>query len=637
MFHLDENEDSQGEFIGMVEVGLDYDQPFIDDLKARNNADYKMWVTFEAAEVAGLGPGEDAPDAPIAELFYYAATDPTPLSIPKEVYRRVIHDRRPEIQSVSVAGEELTVLLAPMLAYGGRIIGVLEIRMVQTGPLSSMTQTRNNALILVGGLALLMLTVIGLTINLIVLRPLRHLANVAQSQLEGDMSARVQLSTRDEFGQLGLVFNTLTESLDNVLQGLESIVDERTHDLARRTAYQAASAEVSRAAASILDIDQLIRRMVELIRERFEFHYVGLFLVDETGEWAVLRDGTGESGQALLARGLRVRVGEGMIGWSIASAQSRVAAQASSDAQRLTLPELPDTRTEAALPLRSRGQVLGALSIEHDQADVFDQDTVTVLQTMADQIAVALDNARLLAANRETMQAERQAYGDLSRDAWAQMLRARGAWGFRYTKQASGIASQVVPAEGAWRSEMVQATQMGQSIVGDSTGEQTLAIPLKVREQVVGVLSFCKSEDSEDSNGETWTTGEIDLLEALVEQLSMALESARLYQDTQLHAAREQLTREITDEMRRNVDVEAVLQAAVTSLGQALGAPRTYVRLTIDEGRSAASVSPENGGANQYQEPAQGPSEETLLRWASLPGAKEPAPSPPKGDERNES
>ncbi len=349
---------------------------------------------------------------------------------------------------------------------------------------------------------------------------------------------------------------------------LEHRVAERTHDLERRSSYLAASAEVGRAAASILETDQLIRQVVELIRERFELYYVGLFLVDETGEWAVLRAGTGQAGQAMLTRGHRIKIGEGMIGWSIANAQARVALEVGEDAVRLATSELPDTRSEAALPLRSRGKVIGALTVQSTQPGAFDEAAIATLQTMADQVAVALDNARLFAESQAALEAARHAYGELSRQAWVELLRGRADWGYRYTRRS------IAPAEGDWRPEMLQAANMGQIVQVNGTKEPALAIPLKVRDQVVGALRFRKG-----TTGETWTAEEMALLETLVDQLGLALESARLYRDTQRRAARERLAGEIATRIRAAGDVDGILRTTVQEIRHVLGTSHGVIRL----------------------------------------------------------
>jgi len=434
-----------------------------------------------------------------------------------------------------------------------------------------------------------------------VLTPVGRLTETATAIAGGDLLRVAPVESEDEFGMLGHAFNRMTGQLRDLIGGLEQRVADRTVDLERRSAYLQASAEVGRAVGSILDADVLTRQVVELIRDRFGLYYVGLFLTDPAGEWAVLRAGTGMAGKAMLARGHRVKVGQGMVGWSITHAQARVALQAEADAVRVVTPELPETRSEAALPLRSRGRVLGALTVQSVQAQAFDPDAVAVLQTMADQVAVALDNARLFAESQQALESARRAYGEVSRQAWGELLHGRQEWGYRYTQQAT------LPVTGAWSAEMAQAAQTGQSVevsagavgsedralagVGQAQGP-VLAIPLKVRDEVVGVLSFRK-DPNDPLRG--WTAEEKALLEALIDQVGAALDSARLYQATQQRAAQERLTGEVTARIRETLDMETVLRTAVQEVRQALGLPEVVVRLRDPRGSGPLRFTPGSG------------------------------------------
>jgi GAF domain-containing protein/HAMP domain-containing protein len=429
-------------------------------------------------------------------------------------------------------------------------------------------------------------TVLGLFMSLMITRsitrPVAELHSGAEAFRQGQLDITVPTAGADELSLLARTFNQLVAELSKLYRDLERRVADRTRELERRSAYLEASAEVARAATSILETGELIHQVVALIRDQFNLYYVGLFLSDEAGEWAVLRAGTGEAGRAMLARGHRIRVGAGMIGWSIAHSQPRVALEAGEDAVRLATPELPETRSEAAVPLRSRGQVLGALTVQDSQPGAFDEDTIAVLQTMADQVAVALDNARLFTESQAALEASRRAYGELSRQAWADLLRARPEWGYTYDHHS------IAPAKSAWHPEMLQAVQAGQSVQDHDMKEHAVVVPLKVRGQVVGVLSFEKDE----AGGVLWTSEEIGLLETLVDQLGQALESARLYQDTQRRAARERLTREITDELRRATSAESIVQTAVDSLFRVLGTSLAF-------GRLEAAPPAQNTGADE--------------------------------------
>ncbi len=164
----------------------------------------------------------------------------------------------------------------------------------------------------------------------------------------------------------------------------------------RRTVQLHTAAEVSRAASSILKVDELLSTTVDLIRDGFDLYYVGLFLVDESRRNAVLRAGTGEAGRIMLARGHQLAVGgASMIGWCVENQEARIALDVGEEAVRFDNPVLPETHSELALPLVSRGQTLGAMTVQSAQASAFSQADVAVLQTMADQIAIAISNAQL--------------------------------------------------------------------------------------------------------------------------------------------------------------------------------------------------------------------------------------------------
>jgi GAF domain-containing protein/HAMP domain-containing protein len=425
--------------------------------------------------------------------------------------------------------------------------------------------------IVLGLLALVSVLGVALFTRTSITIPLRRLRSGAERMVGGNYELLAELKTEDEVGQLTSAFNNMTVQLRQLLASLE----QRSADLQRRSTQLQASAEVARGVSSILEVDQLIRQVVDLIRDRFGFYFVGLFLLDGGGEWAVLQAGTGEAGQAMLARGHRIKVGEGMIGRSVAHAQALISEEVGEEAVRLAAAELPDTRSEVALPLRSRGQVLGALTVQSDQPSAFDEQTVAVLQTMVDQVAVAVDNAHLFAESEAALEAARRAYGELSWQAWGDMLRTRPGWGYRYARQS------VTPAEGELWPEMLQAEQTGQIVQssqlteGGSSDGSTLAIPLQVRGQVVGVLGFRKGEDSA-----VWPASEVALLETLAEQLGQALESARLYQDTQRREVRERTVGRIAGRVRETLDIDMVLQAAVREISAALDVTDVEVRVS---------------------------------------------------------
>lgn len=183
------------------------------------------------------------------------------------------------------------------------------------------------------------------------------------------------------------------------ITNLKKAEEEQTqliNRLTRRTLHLQTAADVARAATSILDIEALLSQTADLIQTHFECYYVGVFLVDETGEWAVLRAATGEIGKQMINMGHRLKVeASSMIGWSITHRQARIALDVGADAVRLANPSLPLTRSEIALPLSAHGKVIGAMTIQSEKPSAFSRVDVTALQAMADLVANAIENARL--------------------------------------------------------------------------------------------------------------------------------------------------------------------------------------------------------------------------------------------------
>jgi GAF domain-containing protein len=398
---------------------------------------------------------------------------------------------------------------------------------------------------------------------------------------------------------------------------LEEIVKERTRGLERRARYLETTAEVARDASAVLDMRELLDRVSTLISERFGFYHTGLFLVDPTGEWAVLRAAASGGGRRMLARGHRLRVGQGgqqtsdgIVGYVTSRGESRIALDVGTDAVLFDNPDLPDTRSEMALPLRAGDEVIGALDVQSTEPAAFSDEDVVVLQTLADQVAVAISNARLLQQVEASLEMERRAYGELSREAWRALIHAQPDIGFIRGRQ--GIS----PTGDLWRPAMKKAVRSGER-ASDDENKGSLAVPIKVRGHVIGVIDARKREDKADidhasadidhasadidhasadidrASGE-WSPQEIALLETLTDRLGVTLESARLHQDTQRHAAREQMASEITTRMRETLDLKTVLKTTVQEIRQTLDLPEVVVRLVP---RPASR--PENGARKQ--------------------------------------
>ncbi len=361
----------------------------------------------------------------------------------------------------------------------------------------------------------------------------------------------------------------LVGELEDQRGRLEEQVAERTADLAHRSAQLEAAAQVARDAARIRDVDQLLAETADFISTRFGFYHTGIFMLDGAGEFAVLRAASSEGGKRMLAKGHRLRVGkEGIVGHVAGAEQARVALDVGEDAVFFDNPDLPTTRSEVALPLLVGDEVLGVLDVQSIEREAFGEQDVTVLQTLADQVAIAISNARLIRQVQESLETERRAYGQMTLEAWHDLVRGGFGAGQRYDPQ------RVLPAGDSMRAEMLQAMKEERAVAGRDDLGPTMALPLRVRGQVIGVLDAHKP-----AGRGRWTEDEVALFEALVDQLGVALDSARLFQDTQRRAAEDRLVGEITSRLRATLDIDTVLQTAVREVGSALGAAKVDLRL----------------------------------------------------------
>ncbi len=374
-----------------------------------------------------------------------------------------------------------------------------------------------------------------------VLNPLLELTDTVRRFARGDLRLRVPVRTNDEFGELARAFNDMAASIQDAQTTLEERVQARTRDLQRRLEQIRAAAEVGSRVTRIRDLDELLEQITHLISDRFGYYHAGVFLVDAEGEYAELRAANSEGGRQMLAAGHKLRVGEqGIVGFVTATGQPRIALDVGADAVHFDNPYLPETRSEMALPLRVGDRILGALDVQSKRPGAFTQEDVLVLQVMADQLAVAIDNAHLLEENRRALEQMRRAYALLSREGWEEFIRPRPVAGYRVDAQ-----DRISP---------LPADQPDGETPAD---ERTLEVPIRLREQTVGVVRLHKPA------GETWTPADKALAQEFTERLSSAMESARLYSESLRRAQQLQIASEIARDASSTLNVEELLDKVV--------------------------------------------------------------------------
>ncbi len=434
-------------------------------------------------------------------------------------------------------------------------------------------------------------------------RPILAINEVAGYVAKGDLSHQAVVLTQDEIGTLATTFNEMTRQLREQLAGLEERVGERTRELQRRAVQLQAAAEVGSAVASVRDLSRLLQDVTHLISERFGYYHVGIFLIDESGTEAVLRAANSPGGLQMLARGHRLKVGQkGIVGYVTGQQKPRIAMDVGQDAVYFDNPDLPETRSEMALPLVAGGQLLGVLDVQSKEEMAFSQEDIETLQVLADQVAVAIENANLFSETQAALDASRRAYGEISRQAWGKILAVRPDLGYLCDRR-----GRTKPASGKWSGELAAAQTSGRVT---QVEDRTVIVPFKVHGQTLGVARLRKPEDA----GE-WTKKEIDLMESLASNLGESLESAQLYNDSQRRAVREQLVGEVTSAMRESLDVDTVLRTAAQQIRRALNLATVEVRL----GASVSEAAPGDESSGEVSEPTQDPM--TAPGEADLPEA----------------
>ncbi|NOZ00046.1 MAG: GAF domain-containing protein [Chloroflexi bacterium] len=461
------------------------------------------------------------------------------------------------------AEEEPDMIAAARMKTRPWVVIISQDQSVFTGPLKKQERTITFISVLIAVAASLAAVGSGRLLT----NPVLRLTATAEQISAGDLDAQATVESEDEIGTLARAFNSMTAQLRELIDSLEERVAERTRALERRAVQLQTAAEVGSAVAALRDLDELLSQVAHLISDRFGFYHVGIFLLDERGEYAVLRAANSLGGQHMLARHHQLKVGEvGIVGYATGQGEARIALDVGQDAIFFDNPDLPETRSEVALPLSVGGKVVGALDIQSKQEAAFSEDDIATLQVLADQIAVAIENARLFAENQRALESVQRAYGEVTREAWQSLLQTSARRSF--VSAARGAILEA--SDEQWKPELIRAVQSNRTVKDDDG--YTLSVPVVVRGQAIGAIRMCKPE-----NADPWREDEISLAETLVAQLGTALDSARLYNDARRRADRERMVSNITTKIRSSNDPQTMLQVAMDELRNALGASRIQI------------------------------------------------------------
>jgi len=469
---------------------------------------------------------------------------------------------------VRVQGTERYVAYAPILSpkYSlGIIVPVSEmdatVREAQSMVTQENQETQNFGLLLLVIVAAVA-TLISFLLSQVLTNPLNLLTATAEQVSAGNLRARAPLTTVNEVNVVADAFNAMTDQLRGMLTGLEERVSERTLEIEaatlqsqRRAAQFEAVAQVARNISTSQDLETLLPKITNVISQQFGYYHVGVFLLDEAREFAVFRAANSSGGNKMLERNHQLKVGEtSIVGFATSRGKPRIALDTGVDAVYFDNPDLPETRSEMALPMIVGEQEIGALDVQSVAPNAFSRDDIDTLTTLADQVGIAIRNAQLFEETSNALAKSQLLSQQITSTGWRQFTRSHKLAGIRRSK--------------------AKATLLKRPLEPDQmNGQEILNLPIELRGQKIGELKIQAKDNRQ------WTQDEIDIASAIIERAAIAMENSRLLAEAQRRATRERVIGEIASTVSSSTDMEEILRNAVQELGRRMGGAEVVLEL----------------------------------------------------------
>ena len=483
--------------------------------------------------------------------------------------------------TVDVNGVDTYISFYPVETNGYSIALVVPVSELQGAIVAARNETQQQlqSAIRFAATLLVVLLVFAVAVTLglgkVIAAPIQRLTQVASQIAGGDLSVQAPVTTSDEIGTLARAFNTMTSQLRETLDELEKRVGERTAELSlanerneRRARHFEAIAHIARTISSTRDLDVLLPQITAVINREFGFYHIGIFLLDTAREYAVLSAANSEGGKNMLERGHRLKVGEtGLVGFVTGTGKPRVALDTGADAVFFNNPDLPDTRSEIALPLHVGDEIIGALDVQSTEPNAFLQEDINILSTLADQVSVAIQNARQFEETRKALNESEILSRQFVHTGWQQFTRSKNLLGIRHT---GARASLLHRTNGKDKQEDI----LGRTKPNNRGA--TLSLPIKLRGEVIG------SVDVRSADNRPWDQDELDIVTAIIERAAIALENARLLAESQKRAAKERIIGEISSKISMQSEINELLKTAAQELGRSLPGAEIAIQFNKD-------------------------------------------------------
>jgi GAF domain-containing protein len=394
------------------------------------------------------------------------------------------------------------------------------------------------------------------------------LTNTAKQISSGSFDVQASVSSGDEVGILAQTFNNMTAQLRDAFQNL----DHRAHELEQQTLQLELTSqqsekrsrqlqtisEIARYISTERDLNKLLPLITQTVSEQFGFYHVGIFLLDETGTYAVLLASNSPGGQKMLQRRHSLKVGQvGIVGNVTSTGAPRIASDIGEDATFFNNPDLPQTRSELALPLKFEKQVIGALDIQSTEINVFSNEDVEVLTTLADQVSIAIQNTRLFNEVEKALAESNAAQRQYIHETWKKLPEEEKLSGYRYS--IAGAAP------------LVDETDL--AIQENRHDKKEVKVPIILRGETIGTLTV------QVPKAEIIDQDQMELIKAVAERVALSAENARLFEDTTRRATRERIISDIVSKIGTSVRTENILSTTAKELSQFLDDADIFIKL----------------------------------------------------------
>src|SRR5688572_5028362 len=446
------------------------------------------------------------------------------------------------LMSGLLLGKQIPILIAIYLGIQHAIMVTLHVNGV-ISPTGTITPLQN---IIVTSASYVL---VGLIFSLAISRIEFTLNQVRESE------ASLQLSNRE---------------LKDMAATLEQRVRERTSDVERQQQFANRRSRqfegivgVSRVISATKNLQEILPQITQVISEQFGFYHVGIFLNDSINQYAILSAANSEGGRKMLNRGHQLKIGEqGIVGYVASTGNPRIALDVGIDTTYFNNPDLPLTHSEMALPLKSGKEVIGALDIQSVEQNAFTQEDVEVLEALADQVSLAIQNTRLFDQTNRLLSESEAIQKQYQRNTWGRLARENKLGGYKYTITGTTALEGDEPG-----------------IQADNSGRRAISVPISLRGENIGTL-IVQVPANEKVN-----TDQMDLIRAVAERVALSAENARLFEETNRRAEREQVISDISAKISTSVRTENILKTTAQELNLILDGAEVLIKLGTDRNR----------------------------------------------------